>query len=265
MTIAYNKEWLVHMKGCLEMKLTVEQVGKSFGDRVVLKDVDLNVYAHEFICILGHSGCGKSTLLNMVAGYLLPDEGEIKVDGEIVKGPSKSRGMVFQDHALFPWYTVLENISFGPEVQGQSKAKAKEIGKEFLDLVGLDSYANHYPAELSGGMKQRVGIARALASSPDILLMDEPFGALDILTRDMMRRELRRIYAKLKPTILFVTHSISEAVYLADRVVVMKDGEIAETFPIHIEHPRTFESPGFSEAMRNIEKILMDDEEKEAV
>ena len=245
------------------MKLTAKQVGKSFGDRVVLKQVDLTVNSHEFICILGHSGCGKSTLLNMVAGYLLPDEGEIKVDGEMIKGPSKSRGMVFQDHALFPWYNVLENISFGPEVQGASKAKAKEIGKEFLSLVGLEAYANHYPAELSGGMKQRVGIARALASSPEILLMDEPFGALDILTRDMMRRELRRICAKLRPTILFVTHSISEAVYLADRVVVMKDGEIAETFSIEIEHPRTFESPGFSKAMRSIERILMEDDETE--
>ncbi|MFD0694650.1 ABC transporter ATP-binding protein [Paenibacillus sp. GCM10027628] len=247
------------------MKLTIQHVGKSYGDRAVLKNVDLTVHAHEFICILGHSGCGKSTLLNMVAGYLLPDEGTISVDGERIQGPSKSRGMVFQDHALFPWYTVLENISFGPEVQGITRAKAKEIGKEFLNLVGLEKVANHYPAELSGGMKQRVGIARALASSPEILLMDEPFGALDILTRDMMRRELGRICAKLKPTILFVTHSISEAVYLADRVVVMKDGEIADTFAVNIEHPRTFESAGFGEAMHRIERILMEDEAEEAV
>lgn len=243
------------------MKLTVQKAGKSFGDRAILKQIDLTVHSREFICILGHSGCGKSTLLNMVAGYLLPDEGEITVDGERIQGPSKSRGMVFQDHALFPWYTVLENISFGPEVQGVPKAKARETGQEFLSLVGLDAYAHHYPAELSGGMKQRVGIARALASNPEILLMDEPFGALDILTRDMMRRELRRICDKLKPTILFVTHSISEAVYLADRVVVMKDGEIADMFTIGIEHPRTFDSPGFGEAMRRIERILMKDEE----
>ncbi|MBD0381378.1 ABC transporter ATP-binding protein [Paenibacillus sedimenti] len=247
------------------MQLIAQHVGKSYGDRIVLKNVDLTVHAHEFICILGHSGCGKSTLLNMVAGYLLPDEGEITVDGERIQGPSKSRGMVFQDHALFPWYTVLENVSFGPEVQGTPKAKALEIGKEFLNLVGLDKYANHYPAELSGGMKQRVGIARALASAPEILLMDEPFGALDILTRDMMRRELRRICDKLKPTILFVTHSISEAVFLADRVVVMKDGEIADTFTINIDHPRTFESPGFGEAMHRIERVLMENEAEEAI
>lgn len=251
-------------KGSAAMKLTVQRVGKGYGERTVLKDVNLTVYEHEFICILGHSGCGKSTLLNMVAGYLLPDEGEIKVDGELVRGPSKSRGMVFQDHALFPWFSVLDNISFGPEVQGVPKARAKEIGREFLNLVGLEPYASHYPGELSGGMKQRVGIARALASSPEILLMDEPFGALDILTRDMMQRELRAICAKLKPTILFVTHSISEAVFLADRVVVMKGGEIADIFEIGIEHPRTFESPGFSEAMGKIERVLMEEEEASA-
>ncbi|WP_027092204.1 ABC transporter ATP-binding protein [Cohnella thermotolerans] len=240
------------------MKLTVDRVGKSYGDRIVLKDVNLTVNEHEFICILGHSGCGKSTLLNMVAGYLLPDEGEIRVDGQPVRGPSKARGMVFQDHALFPWYTVLQNVAFGPEVQGVPKRKARETAERFLRLVGLEAYASHYPAELSGGMKQRVGIARALASSPDILLMDEPFGALDILTRDMMQRELRRIYEKLRPTILFVTHSISEAVYLADRVVVMKHGAVAEVFEIGIAHPRSYESPGFGEAMARIERLLMD-------
>ncbi|RUS46029.1 ABC transporter ATP-binding protein [Cohnella sp. AR92] len=243
------------------MKLAVERVGKSFGERTILKDVSLTVKEHEFVCILGHSGCGKSTLLNMVAGYMFPDEGEIKVDGKPIQGPSKARGMVFQDHALFPWYSVLENVSFGPEVQGMPKKKAREIAKEFLALVGLEKHASHYPAELSGGMKQRVGIARALASSPDILLMDEPFGALDILTRDMMQRELRRIYEKLKPTILFVTHSISEAVYLADRVVVMKRGAIADIFEVDIAHPRSYESPGFGEAMARIERLLMEDEE----
>ncbi|MBB3111824.1 NitT/TauT family transport system ATP-binding protein [Paenibacillus phyllosphaerae] len=244
------------------MKLSVEQVGKRFGDRRILQDVNLTVRENEFVCILGHSGCGKSTLLNMVAGYLFPDEGQIRVDGVPIEGPSKARGMVFQDHALFPWCTVIENISFGPEVQGMPKKKAREAAQSFLSLVGLESYANHYPAELSGGMKQRVGIARALASSPDILLMDEPFGALDILTRDMMQRELRRIYEKLRPTILFVTHSISEAVYLADRVVVMKHGEIADIFEIGIAHPRTYESPGFGEAMARIERVLMKDEEE---
>ncbi len=242
------------------MKLEVRQVGKSFGERTILKNVDLTVHAHEFICILGHSGCGKSTLLNMVAGYLLPDEGEIAVDGVAVAGPSKTRGMVFQDHALFPWMTVLDNIAFGPEVQKVAKAQAKETAMEYLKLVGLEAYAKHYPAELSGGMKQRVGIARALASKPDILLMDEPFGALDVLTRETMRAELQRICSKLKPTILFVTHSISEAVYLADRVVVMKHGEVADIFEVGIRHPRTSHSAGFGEMMSRIQSVLMDEE-----
>ncbi|MFS0723562.1 ABC transporter ATP-binding protein [Paenibacillus sp. 1P07SE] len=225
------------------MKLEVRDVGKGFGERSILRDINLDVHEHEFICILGHSGCGKSTLLNMIAGYLHPDTGTISVDGDPVKGPSKSRGMVFQDHALFPWMTVLDNIAFGPEVQKAGKAQARQTATEFLSLVGLDAYADSYPSELSGGMKQRVGIARALAGRPEILLMDEPFGALDVLTRETMRMELQKICAKLKPTILFVTHSISEAVSLADRVVVMKHGEISDIFEIGLTHPRSFHSP----------------------
>lgn len=240
--------------------MAVSQVGKSFGSRMILNNVDLSVSSHEFICILGHSGCGKSTLLNMIAGYLLPDDGSITVDGEEIKGPSKTRGMVFQDHALFPWMTIEANIAFGPEVQKVPKAQAKETAVEFLKLVGLEQYASHYPGELSGGMKQRVGIARALASKPDILLMDEPFGALDVLTRETMRIELQRICAQLKPTVLFVTHSISEAVYLADRVVVMKHGEIAEVFEVSIKHPRSSHSSGFGEMMSRIERVLMEEE-----
>lgn len=242
------------------MKLEVRNVGKGFGDRTILKGIDLTVHAHEFICILGHSGCGKSTLLNMIAGYLPPDRGAITVDGEPVAGPSKSRGMVFQDHALFPWMTVLDNIAFGPEVQKMPKAQARETAMDYLRLVGLEPYASHYPAELSGGMKQRVGIARALAGKPDILLMDEPFGALDVLTRESMRAELQKICAKLKPTVLFVTHSISEAVYLADRVVVMKHGEIADIFEVGIRHPRTSHSAGFGEMMNRIERVLMEED-----
>lgn len=245
------------------MKLEVSNVGKWFGDRAIIKNINLTVNEHEFICILGHSGCGKSTLLNMVAGYLTPDQGEITVDGNVIDGPSKSRGMVFQDHALFPWMTVLDNIAFGPEVQKMSKAQAKETALHFLKLVGLEQYASHHPGELSGGMKQRVGIARALAGQPDILLMDEPFGALDVLTREMMRVELQKICSKLKPTILFVTHSISEAVYLADRVVVMKHGAIAEIFEVGIKHPRASHSAGFGDMMSRIEHVLMDEEHLE--
>ncbi|GBF77976.1 putative ABC transporter [Paenibacillus sp. 598K] len=201
----------------------------------------------------------------MIAGYLHPDTGTISVDGEPVKGPSKSRGMVFQDHALFPWMTVLDNIAFGPEVQKAGKAQARQTAREFLELVGLEACADSYPAELSGGMKQRVGIARALAGQPEILLMDEPFGALDVLTRETMRIELQNICAKLKPTILFVTHSISEAVSLADRVVVMKHGEVSDIFEVGLPHPRSFHSPGFGKMMSRIERILMDEEPQAAL
>ena len=242
------------------MKLEVRNVSKSYGGRLVLRDINLTVAEREFICILGHSGCGKSTLLNLIAGYIPPDSGEIIVDGKPVTGPSRSRGMVFQDHALFPWLTVLNNIAFGPRVQKVPRQQAKSIAREYLKLVGLEAYESHYPSQLSGGMKQRVGIARALAGQPDILLMDEPFGALDVLTRESMQAELRRICEKLKPTVLFVTHSISEAVYLADRVVIMKHGIIADVFEVNMPHPRSPHSPPFGEAMARIERVLMDDE-----
>lgn len=243
------------------MYLTIEGVNKGFGNKEVLKNINLNVNPQEILCILGHSGCGKSTLLNLVAGFLQSDSGSIKVDGSPVVGPSKSRGVVFQDHALFPWYDVLTNIAFGLNVQGMTKIKAKEKAKEYLKLVGLQDYAEHYPDELSGGMKQRVGIARALASGPDILLMDEPFGALDILTRDTMRKELLRICQELKPMVIFVTHSISEAIHLGDRVVVMKDGEISALFEVGIEHPRRYDHPRFTQLMTEIEEVLMGEEE----
>jgi NitT/TauT family transport system ATP-binding protein len=242
------------------VKLEVRNVSKSYGGRLVLREINLTVEEREFICILGHSGCGKSTLLNMIAGYIPPDSGDIIVDGRPVTGPSRSRGMVFQDHALFPWLTVLNNIAFGPRVQKVPRQQAKQMAREYLKLVGLEAYESHYPAELSGGMKQRVGIARALAGQPDILLMDEPFGALDILTRESMQAELRRICEKLKPTVLFVTHSISEAVYLADRVVIMKHGIIADVFEVNLSHPRSPHAPQFGEAMARIERVLMDDE-----
>jgi len=238
------------------MTLQVENLSKGFGDKDVLKNVSFEVAAHEFVCILGHSGCGKSTLLNLAAGYIQPDSGTIAVDGVPVVRPSKSRGVVFQDHSLFPWLSVIDNISFGPEVQGRTKREARTMALEYLRLVGLEEFADHYPGPLSGGMKQRVGIARALAGQPDILLMDEPFGALDILTRDTMRRELLRIWLQLRPMVLFVTHSINEAIHLADRIIVMKSGNVASIFEVNMERPRHLQDPAFVNLLTGLEGLL---------
>lgn len=245
---------------CLEPSgLIVSGVDKSFAGAAVLKGIDVHVQPHEFVAILGHSGCGKSTLLNLVAGFLQPDAGHIAVNGLPVKGPSKARGVVFQEHALFPWYTVLQNIMFGPDVQGMPKRQAREHALHYLDLVGLKDYAQHLPSNLSGGMKQRVGIARALASGPDVLLMDEPFGALDILTRDMMQRELLRIWLELRIMVLFITHSISEAIHLADKVLVMVEGQIAAEFAITMPRPRNYANSDFIELQTQIEHVLIAD------
>lgn len=244
------------------MNLAVQNVEKGYNGKKVLHNVSFTVRPHEFICILGHSGCGKSTLLHLVAGFLQPDRGSISVDGQPITGPSKSRCVVFQDHALFPWYKVIDNVAFGPSVQGKSKAEAREIAAKYLRMVGLQDYADSLPDQLSGGMKQRVGIARALASDPDFLLMDEPFGALDVLTREMMQRELLRIWLELKPSVLFITHSISEAVHLADRILVMKHGEVAAAFSVTMDRPRFPDHPEFTGLIRDIEALLtLDDEE----
>jgi NitT/TauT family transport system ATP-binding protein len=242
------------------MKLLISDVRKSYGDKEVLKGINIEINAHEFVCILGHSGCGKSTLLNLTAGYIQPDSGSITVDGVPISRPSKDRGVVFQDHALFPWFSVIDNISFGPEVQGLPKQQAREVAREYLQLVGLEEYANHYPDSLSGGMKQRVGIARALAGKPEILLMDEPFGALDILTRDTMRNELLRIWLQLRPMVLFITHSISEAIHLADKIIVMKSGETAATFDVTMARPRRIQDEKFVQLLTDIEGILTNQE-----
>lgn len=238
------------------MSLAVQNVEKGYGGRKVLQKVSFTVQPNEFICILGHSGCGKSTLLNLIAGFLQPDSGSITVNGENVKGPSKARSVVFQEHALFPWYNIVDNVAFGPVVQGKGKAAARETAMKYLRLVGLEDVAESMPDQLSGGMKQRVGIARALASGPDILLMDEPFGALDVLTREMMQKELLRIWLELKPSVLFITHSISEAVYLADRILVMKNGEVAEVFEVSMSRPRSNTLSEFADLVQRIQSVL---------
>lgn len=213
--------------------------------KYILKDVNLKIKTGEFICVLGKSGCGKSTLLNLLAGYLKPDKGRISVDDTDVDGPSEERGVVFQQHALFPWYTVRQNIEFGPRLK--KKENVKEIADKYIQMIGLEEYENAYPSELSGGMAQRVGIARALANDPKVLLMDEPLGALDALTRDTMRKELIRIWQLSKKTVFFITHSVPEAVYLADRVVILKDGQVALDERIELPRPRNIRSPKFEE------------------
>ena len=213
------------------MSVEFINIHKSFDEvngkpKYILEDINLKIKTGEFICVLGKSGCGKSTMLNLLAGYLKPDKGRIIVDGVDVNGPSAQRGVVFQQHALFPWYTVKENIEFGLKLKKHKKSEVEKIAKQYIDMIGLQGYENAYPAELSGGMAQRVGIARALVNNPQVLLMDEPLGALDAMTRDTMRKELIRIWQISKKTIFFITHSVPEAVYLADRVILLKQGHI---------------------------------------
>ena len=204
----------------------ISEVGYAYGSASAgivqaIDTVSLEVSAGEFVCILGMSGCGKSTLLKLVAGLALPTSGSITVAGELVRGPGHERGMVFQDYALLPWLTVRGNIELGPKLQGRSRSRRRDIADYYMHLVGLESFQDSYPYALSGGMRQRVAVARALAGEPSVILMDEPFGALDAQTRQLLQRELVRIWAETKKTILFVTHSVAEAAFLADRVVVM--------------------------------------------
>ncbi|HEV8663925.1 MAG TPA: ABC transporter ATP-binding protein [Candidatus Methylomirabilis sp.] len=221
------------------------------GHVTAVVDVSLEVTQGEFVAIVGPSGCGKTTLLNMIAGFIPPSRGEIHLDGRSVKGPGPDRGVVFQSFALFPWKTVLENVTFGPKMRGVPRDERDRIGQEYLALVGLAGTEGRYPAELSGGMQQRVGVARALANGPDVLLMDEPFASVDAQTRMTLQEELTRIWQDRRPTILFVTHDVEEAVFLANRVVVLSSapGRVVAELPVTLPRPRTWarlvEDPAF--------------------
>lgn len=209
-----------------------------------IQDVSLEMWQGEFVSIVGPSGCGKTTLLNMIAGFIPPSAGEITLNGRSVKGPGPDRGVVFQSFALFPWKTVLENVTFGPKMLGVPREEWERIGREYLALVGLTGVEHRYPAELSGGMQQRVGVARALANKPDVLLMDEPFASVDAQTRMTLQEELTRIWQERRPTILFVTHDVEEAVFLANRVVVLSrvPGRVVAELPIPLPRPRAWAS-----------------------
>lgn len=207
-----------------------------------VRDVSLSVAAGDFVCLVGPSGCGKTTILNMVAGFLPASGGEILVDGHPVRGPGRDRAVVFQSHALFPWKTVLENVAFGPKMRGDARAQREATAREFLALAGLSHAADRYPNELSGGMQQRVGVARALANHPDVLLMDEPFASVDAQTRMTLQEELARIWQERRTTILFITHDVSEAVFLANRVVVLSRGSVLTEIEVPIAHPRRWDA-----------------------
>jgi NitT/TauT family transport system ATP-binding protein/sulfonate transport system ATP-binding protein len=242
--------------------LTVRGVTKRFavGDDEIeaLAPVDLTIPKGEFVCMIGASGCGKSTLLRIIAGFEEPTTGEVAIDGEPVTGPGSDRGMVFQDYALFPWMTVRQNISFGPRQRHLARDEIEKTTDEFVRMVGLERFADRYPNQLSGGMKQRVAIARVLANNANILLMDEPFGALDALTREQLQNELLQIWKRTGVTTIFVTHSVEEAVLLADRVLVMSagPGRIDSDFRIDLPRPRDVSSPEFNALRRDVARRL---------
>lgn len=244
------------------VSLTVRGVTKRYAlgdDEVVaLAPVDLTIPKGEFVCLIGASGCGKSTLLRIIAGFEEPTTGEASVNGKTVTGPGRDRGMVFQDYALFPWMTVRENIGFGPRQRQLPPGEIEKTTDEFLKMVGLERFADRYPTQLSGGMKQRVAIARVLANNANILLMDEPFGALDALTREQLQHELLQIWSRTGVTTIFVTHSVEEAVLLADRVLVMSagPGRIDSDFRIDLARPRDVSSPEFNALRRDISRRL---------
>ena len=226
--------------------ISLRGLGVRFGAFETLRDFSLDIASGEFVCLLGPSGCGKSTVLNVVAGFVSAT-GAVEVAGRPVTGPDVSRGMVFQSsEALFPWLTVARNVAFGPRLRGVAKAEVEQVVAHYLQLVGLTPAAGKYPNELSGGMRQRVQIARVLANEPAVVLMDEPFGALDAQTREVMQGELVRIWEATRPTVVFVTHDVEEAVRLADRVVTMTAGPSAglkDVFAVGLPRPRDPEDP----------------------
>ncbi|HUN68991.1 MAG TPA: ABC transporter ATP-binding protein [Burkholderiales bacterium] len=227
--------------------LALRKLSKTYFDPyagahvTAVRDVSLEVREGEFVSIVGPSGCGKTTILNMIAGFIPISSGEILLDGRAIDGPGPDRGVVFQSFALFPWKTVLENVAFGPRMRGLPKGECEKIAREYLEIVGLGHVAARYPAELSGGMQQRVGVVRALANNPEVLLMDEPFASVDAQTRMTLQEELTRIWMERRPTIVFITHDVEEAVFLANRVVALSKGRVLKEIDVPLPRPRAWE------------------------
>jgi NitT/TauT family transport system ATP-binding protein len=248
-----------------EVILEVRKLSKRFpsrrGEVQALRDIDFSVHRREFVCVIGPSGCGKSTLIRILAGLERHSAGEVLVDGKPVSGPGQDRGMVFQGYSLFPWLTVKGNVMFGPKIIGRGNDTAESDALIWLDLVGLAGFADAYPYQLSGGMRQRVAIARALVNRPRILLMDEPFGALDAQTRTKMQAHLLDIWRNIDITILFITHDLDEAIYLADRILVLKPhpGEVQEVIEVPVPRPRNpaqFTSAEFVATRARLETLI---------
>ena len=250
------------MRSAERPHVVIRGVNKRFqvgdGEVEALARIDATIERGAFVCLIGASGCGKSTLLRVVAGFEEPTTGEVLVEGKPVTAPGSDRGMVFQDYALFPWMTVRQNIGFGPRQRQLPRKEVEDIADEFVKLVGLERASSRYPSQLSGGMKQRVAIARVLANNANILLMDEPFGALDALTREQLQRELLQIWARTRVTVVFVTHSVEEAALLADRVLVMSagPGRIESDIRIDLPRPRDVSSPEFNAVRRELAQRL---------
>ena len=249
-------------------KIEICEVAKEFVSRrgrlEALRDIHVAIGDREFACLLGPSGCGKSTLLNMVAGFDRPTRGRVLVNGAEVRRPHPSRGVVFQEPALFPWYTVLQNVTFGPKTQRQPGAEYLRRAAQAIEMVGLRGFEHHYPAELSGGMKQRVGIARLLVMQPEVLLMDEPFGALDAQTRWLMQELLLGLWERQQQTVLFVTHDVEEAIFLADVVYIMtaRPGSIKRRIAVDLPRPRAVEmtaAPRFNEIKLEILGLIREE------
>jgi NitT/TauT family transport system ATP-binding protein len=254
------------MNGIDHYQLNIEGVCKVFGsgsaEVVALKEIDLTIASGEFVCILGPSGCGKSTLLNAIAGFSLPTSGRILANGAEVTAPGPDRAMVFQEYALFPWMTVAGNIAFGLEIKKLPKTEIVEKVDALLEKLQLGEFRDRYPKDLSGGMRQRVAIARALALDSPIMLMDEPFGALDALTRRSLQEELLRIWMECKKTVIFVTHSIEESIYLADRIVVMtyRPGTVKQLVQVDLPRPRDVVSSHFITIQKELTQMVMEEQ-----